>query len=409
LNFDNSIARIYSLVDHWFGLPGETELEKTHKRVILVMQVLGIPVNVFFICFFYTHFEYYTIPFYCVTAYFGIIALMLIHLYLKKRFHQSVILALVFAIFILSVIIHIGKCGFYKSSGTILYGMVAPALVTVGVNRRKGILAMIGYLFIVFILLKIEPTLTQFGPPEVPPKIALILFSINISTTGIFILGSLILLINEAIDSLDRADSLLLNILPESVANRLKKSTDVIADRYDEATVVFIDIVGFTSLSSSLDATDVVKRLNKVFSFFDELTTIHGLEKIKTIGDSYMAAAGIPEPCDDHAERVIRFAVDVLKGMQTESFWEEQQNLSVRIGANTGPAVAGVIGTHKFIYDLWGDTVNIASRMESTGIPNKIQVTASTYSKVKHLYTFQKRKGVDIKGKGIIDTYLVIE
>ncbi|NJL00833.1 MAG: PAS domain S-box protein [Spirulinaceae cyanobacterium SM2_1_0] len=204
-----------------------------------------------------------------------------------------------------------------------------------------------------------------------------------------------------------RTEKLLLNILPQPIAERLKQEVTTIADSFDEATVLFADLVGFTEMAAHYPPIELVEKLNLIFSIFDLLTEQYGLEKIKTIGDAYMVVGGLPKPRPDHADAIANMALDMLEAIAQVNR-ETQQNFVIRIGINTGSVVAGVIGTKKFIYDLWGDTVNIASRMESHGLPNSIQVTASTYERLQDHYQFQPRGPLEIKGKGKMITYLLL-
>src|SRR5215831_21000921 len=178
-------------------------------------------------------------------------------------------------------------------------------------------------------------------------------------------------------------EALLLNILPGEIANRLKQGENEIADNFADVTVLFGDIVGFTVLSSRISAAEIVDMLNGLFSRFDQAANELGIEKIKTIGDCYMAVCGLPNACSDHAEKMARMALRMVEATREYSN-QTGLNLQIRIGLNSGPVVAGVIGTSKFIYDLWGDTVNLASRMESTGVPGEIQVTRSVYEQLKN-------------------------
>ncbi|MEG4628104.1 adenylate/guanylate cyclase domain-containing protein [Microcoleus sp. AR_TQ3_B6] len=203
-----------------------------------------------------------------------------------------------------------------------------------------------------------------------------------------------------------KSEQLLLNVLPAAIALRLKDNEHNIAESFAEVTVMFADIVGFTELSSRISATAVVEVLNDIFSAFDHLADRHGLEKIKTIGDAYMVVGGLPTPREDHAEAIANMAIDMLHEIRILSL-EHSEPFSIRIGICSGPVVAGVIGLKKFIYDLWGDTVNIASRMESHGITGCIQVTAETYELLKDKYTFEKRGAIQVKGKGYMVTYLM--
>jgi len=199
-------------------------------------------------------------------------------------------------------------------------------------------------------------------------------------------------------------EDLLYNIMPSPIAQRLKLQESLIADSFDEVTVLFADLVNFTELSAQIPATQLVDLLNKIFSVFDHLTQKHGLEKIKTIGDAYMVVGGLPTPRPDHAEAVVEMALDMQQAI-TRFQRNDGKPFNLRIGINTGPVVAGVIGTKKFAYDLWGDTVNVASRMESQGVAGSIQVTTATYKILKDKYVFEARDAIAVKGKGEMITY----
>lgn len=201
-----------------------------------------------------------------------------------------------------------------------------------------------------------------------------------------------------------KAELLLLNVLPQPIAERLKRGSQTIADSFSDAAILFADIVDFTGLAATLEPTQLVKLLNDVFSVFDQLVERYGLEKIKTIGDAYMAVGGVPLPHPGALAAIADLALD----MQREVSQFQRQDgspLSLRIGINHGPVIAGVIGTRKFIYDLWGDAVNVASRMESQGEPGKIQVTETVYQQLRHAYHLVPRGEVAIKGKGKMQTY----
>jgi class 3 adenylate cyclase len=210
----------------------------------------------------------------------------------------------------------------------------------------------------------------------------------------------------------EKSERLLLNILPKPIADQLKQEHRIIADNFAEVTVLFADIVNFTALSAELSPKALVELLNEIFSTFDALAAQYGLEKIKTIGDAYLVVGGLPMPRSDHAEAVAEMALDMQTSLShlspsivppTSPF----APLRLRIGINTGPVGAGVIGTTKFAYDLWGDTVNTASRMETTGLPGRIQVTAETYSRLRDRYQFEERGAIEVKGKGQMVTYFL--
>lgn len=205
----------------------------------------------------------------------------------------------------------------------------------------------------------------------------------------------------------EETERLLLNILPREIADRLKEPHQTIADHFDDVTVLFADLVGFTEWSSRLSPIDVVEQLNVIFSRFDKIISDYKLEKIKTIGDAYMLVGGLPRPSPDHTQKIADVALKMQ--MIIQQFNQEyQQDLNLRIGIHRGAVVAGVIGTSKFIYDLWGDTVNIASRMESHGVPGMIQITPEVYERLKDEYECNQRSPIYIKGKGSMITYFLM-
>lgn len=208
------------------------------------------------------------------------------------------------------------------------------------------------------------------------------------------------------LDEQNKSERLLLNILPESVARQLKQEHRTIADSFTGVTVLFADIVGFTQMAAGIPPQDMVTLLNQIFSNFDGLVEKHNLEKIKTIGDAYMVVGGLPIAREDHTEAIAEMALDMQEAI-SQFDGQQGQPFRMRIGIHTGPVVAGVIGVKKFIYDLWGDTVNVASRMESQGVPGCIQVTQAVYERLRHQYLFEERGAIEIKGKGKMMTYLL--
>lgn len=205
----------------------------------------------------------------------------------------------------------------------------------------------------------------------------------------------------------DQSEKLLLNILPHTIAQQLKQGVYPIAESFPSATVLFADLVGFTQLSTEVPAVELVELLNKIFSLFDRLAERYGVEKIKTIGDAYMVAGGLPQPHPDCAKAIAQMALDMQREVRQLAA-ETGIPLTIRIGINNGPVVAGVIGIKKFIYDLWGDAVNTASRMESHGIPGQIQVSEVTYFLLRDRFQFESRGAINVKGKGMMKTYLLL-
>lgn len=204
-----------------------------------------------------------------------------------------------------------------------------------------------------------------------------------------------------------RSEQLLLNILPREIVTRMNGGETIIADRRSDVTILFADLVAFTRLTSRLSAGDLVHLLNSLFSEFDRLALSLGVEKIKTLGDSYMVAGGLPEARADHAHAVADMALAMIATVERMNR-ESPIALQMRIGIHSGDVVAGVIGTHKFVYDIWGDAVNIASRMESHSLPNRIQISAATYQHLHKRFRLEPHGSVDVKGKGLMDTYFLL-
>jgi adenylate cyclase len=250
-----------------------------------------------------------------------------------------------------------------------------------------------------------EPWVSQHAA-VIPAPLATAFFVLNI--VGVSLTAYLLLQYSvRARDSaLERSEALLLNILPGSIAQRLKRETGIIAESHPDVTVVFADVVDFTPFAERTAPERVVGVLDEIFSMFDLLAERLGLEKIKTVGDAYMVVAGLPDPRPDHAEAGAEMALamqEQLGRLGTALGLE----LEIRIGMQSGPVIAGVIGRRKFIYDLWGDTVNTASRMESSGLPGRIQVTEAVYERLRSTYDFEARGEIEVKGKGRLRTYLM--
>jgi len=206
----------------------------------------------------------------------------------------------------------------------------------------------------------------------------------------------------------EKSEKLLLNVLPREIASMLKESEETIAERFENVSILFADLVNFTPLSAEVSPEQMVDLLNEIFSYFDKLVARHDLEKIRTIGDNYMVASGVPRQRTDHAHVL----ADVALGMR--DYLEELpaqygNKIRFRLGMNSGSVVGGVIGRHKFHYDIWGDAVNLASRMESQGVPGKIQITCDTRNLIKDAYNCERRGEVDIKGKGMIETWFLMD
>jgi guanylate cyclase len=234
----------------------------------------------------------------------------------------------------------------------------------------------------------------------------LVFFAMNLGIASMVVFGFAAYFVGSALAEKQKADRLLRNILPEKIARTLKSRDGVIAEEFESVSVLFADIVDYTTFSSDKKPSEVVSRLNDIFQQFDELADRHGLEKIKTIGDAYMVVGGLPERKDRHENAIANMALEMMEVVQ-RSRRSDGEPFSLRIGIHSGPVVAGVIGMRKFAYDLWGDAVNLASRLESSGIPGRIQVSDEFYMRLKSDFAFEKRGAVNLKGKGAIAVHFL--
>lgn len=307
--------------------------------------------------------------------------------------------------------------GFIYGSAVIVWAFAGAMSAFIFASRRQATLAFGLFVALVLISGVLDARLMEAAEPLAAPVIRLF-FVMNIVAVGIVAAAGFFYFTHQrdadqaelrtALAALDaeraRSDGLLRNILPDSVADRLKDGHQIVADRYEAVTVVFADIVGFAPMAARLPPDDVVSLLDGVFSDLDALAETHGLLRIKTMGDAYMAAAGVPDPLppEEGAKAAAAMALALVSRLGA-SF----PDVEVRVGMHTGPAVAGVIGRRTYAYDLWGDAVNVASRMESHGLPGNIQVSAATWTLIRDEFGGRHRGRIDIKGLGPMDTYLL--
>ena len=299
--------------------------------------------------------------------------------------------------------------GFLPSGVVGVWGILAPlgALVFLPVRQAVGwFVAFLAVFLATGILGEIA-----FSDAALPGWFSSAMLALNVVFAGTIVFTLLAFFAEQRRSALaelqverDKAEGLLLNVLPASIADRLREETGTIADSFDAASIVFADVADFTPLAQRLPAADVVGLLDRLFSRFDELVEQHGLEKIKTIGDCYMVASGVPTARPDHARAAALLALDMREAVRSTT-WLGQHNLALRIGIGSGPVVAGVIGRKRFLYDLWGDAVNTASRMESHGTPGEIQITRDTYEMLKDEFACRPRGMVTVKGKGELPTW----
>jgi len=307
---------------------------------------------------------------------------------------------------ILPLLLQFSLGGFVYASAVVVWAFAAPLgslLLRPARETPIWLAAFFGDLVVAALL---DGAAKQSATPLAPLAIN-ILFALNIAGIGTLTFVALSFFRAQRDAAEVRSEKLLLNVLPASIAVRLKRGEELIADHHDEISVLFADLAGFTVRSAQESPAETVAVLNEVFSVFDGLVRLYGLEKIRTIGDSYMVAAGAPEARPDHVHAICAMALDMQREvirLNGERDWD----LSFRIGINCGPAVAGIVGREKFHYDLWGDTVNIASRMESHGLADQIQVTEGVYERLKSEFVFERRGVIEVKGKGPTLTYLLV-
>lgn len=323
-------------------------------------------------------------------------------------FYRSSQLAL---ILLLPFLLMIALGGFVESSAVILWSLICPfGALLFGEPRRATpwFVAYAGLVVLSAFLQRLEP-----ASNGLPPTLVLIFFVLNITAvSGIafVLLHWFVQQKDEALSLLrverEKSEGLLLNILPREIAAILKDGARTIADHFDGASILFADMVGFTPLSARLPPRELVDLLNEVFSKFDALVEKYDLEKIRTIGDSYMVASGVPRVRADHARALALMALDIQDYIRHDPVCTGRQ-IDFRIGINSGPVVAGVIGRKKFIYDLWGDAVNTASRMESHGLPGMIQISRDTFELLKDEFVCEPRGAIMVKGKGEMQTWIL--
>ncbi len=302
--------------------------------------------------------------------------------------------------------------GFEASSGIAIWAILAPVGALLIVGYRQSLPWFGLFVALVGVSWLLNSTFAASALP-IPARLKDLYFAINLlgTATILYIVMSYFqsqkeMVMDTLAEEQKKTEKLLLNVLPASVAIKLKNNDFDNAKDHEAVTIMFADMANFTQISADMTATSLINLLNQVFTRFDDLTEKYSAEKIKTIGDSYMVVSGAPEARADHAEVIVKMALDI-KDILAEISISSGKNLKMRIGINSGPAVSGVIGTSKFSYDLWGDTVNVASRMEQYGVPGKIQVTEATYQLLKHKYKFKKRGEIEIKGKGKVTTYFL--
>jgi guanylate cyclase len=333
-------------------------------------------------------------------------AINLVVLARTKRFDRYAIV-LILLVTILPVFVSVALGGLEGSAGGFIFAFVGPLFAVLTLGPRRATAWLLLYLAILVGLILVDPIVREaIAPQPYERRLFYWLANLSVPLVIIFFLVRYSEQRRGAAQAL--ADDLLSNAIPISIAARLKRGERRIAQAYPETTVLFADLVGFTPWAQRTDPARVVGFLDGLFTRFDELAVEAGVEKIKTIGDSYMAVAGAPEPMDDHAAAAVRLAQGML-GTLADARADLDAPLELRIGLASGPVVGGVIGQRRILFDLWGETVNTASRMESSGVPGRIQVAPSTRELLGDSFRFEEREAVEVKGLGRMTRYLVAD
>lgn len=329
----------------------------------------------------------------------GLMGVKLVWLYFSRSWRGPLYFLLTCNLLV-AVALHWVVGGFVATRGLLFSALVGPIFAAFLLPTRQAIAWLLVSLSTISLAVVAAPALPE--PSHLPQWLFSVMTIHNLALPGATAAVAVMYAVHQVRRERERSEQLLLNILPADVAATLKNGASTIADHHGAASVLFADIVDFTPLSARLTPLQTVELLNAVFSDMDALAEKHGLEKIKTVGDCYMVAAGVPRPRPDHARATALLALEMMEQVGA------RHGVRMRIGIASGPVVAGVIGRKKFSYDLWGDTVNLASRMESHGEPGRIQVAPDTYELLRSQFRCEYRGQVTVKGKGAMDTWYLV-
>ena len=408
--FQKFLVKTFHLLSRYAADPEDSE-ELRIKKIIAITAGILAPLNWLPYGLLYLAFNERSAAFVCAIA-IVLHILVLLH-YSVFRNYDAVVYSFNF-VFILAVTsIHLLLGGFAQSGMVMLFLFASPIYLVVAYKPRQSLFLFLATAAIFSIAAILEPYYLRTSN-NLPQNVITALLVINcLLVTSYLILGVYYfvwqneILSRKVLGEQAKSESLLLNILPKDIVAILKNQNRVIADQFDSTTILFADVVNFTPMSATLTPVELVVLLNEVYSYFDTLVEKYELEKIKTIGDCYMVAAGVPRRRSDHALVLTRLALDIREYVSQNEF--HGHKLSFRIGLNSGSVVAGVIGKKKFAYDLWGDAVNTASRMESHSAGGSIQVTEATYDLIKEEFVCDPRGTIQVKGKGEMPVWFVIE
>jgi guanylate cyclase len=336
---------------------------------------------------------------YAVISFFSIIHFGWTRHYRFFRFSQLALILL------LPFLLMVALGGFVNGGAVVLWALICPLGALLFNEPRQAPRWFLAFLSLVVLSGFLQPYVRQAN--NLSSALVIVFFVLNLIGVGSLVFIMVSYFVGQKNIFQQKSETLLLNILPREIAAILKNGSRTIADHYAEASVLFADMVGFTPLAAQLPPVEMVELLNEVFSFFDSLLDKYDVEKIRTIGDSYMVASGIPRRRPDHAQALARMALEIRDYTATHTF-RQGRRVNFRIGINSGSMMGGVIGRRKFVYDVWGDTVNIASRMESHGVSGAIQITRATYELIQDEFVCEPRGTVNVKGKGEMEVWVVM-
>jgi adenylate cyclase len=404
-----ALTTIFTIITR-IGYSAKDTPEIRMEKAILVSASLALIFITF--CYGLVYLFYLEVAASLISLSFSAITILCLGVLSRTGRHREIL----FVLFLLGLVLPFAHTlilgGLWNSSVVIIWSLMIP-IGTILYYKRKYILWWWwAYLALLVGSVLLQPFVAREN--NLPDWLIHTLFILNIGSLSMIILVLLSFFIrkkDEAYHLLrieeEKAENLLLNILPPEIASILKNGEKTIADHFDGASILFADLVGFTPLTRHLEPVKVVELLNEIFSHFDLLVEKYGVEKIRTIGDNYLVAAGVPRPQPDHARRLAQMGLEMRAYIQGK--WANgDPPINFRIGINSGPVIGGVIGRKKFVYDIWGDAVNIASRMESQGVAGQIQVTRATYELICEEFQCEPRGALEIKGRGKMDTYFLV-
>lgn len=383
-------------------LPTDTEEERLHKALLTFIATLT---GIIAILWGLVYLALDQILSGSIVLSYAVTSLLSLGYFLSTQHYRFFRFVQLLLLLILPFVLQWSVGGFAEASAVIIWALLAPLGALMFSGPRQAVPWFIAFLGLTVTSRILHPWL-PLHTEEIPFVFSQIFYGMNLAVFSTVMFLLLQYFVRERNLAKAQSEELLLNVFPATVAERLKTHPDTIADAFDDVSVLFADLVDFTGLSARTKPRDLVQLLNAVFTSFDQLAERHGLEKIKTIGDAYLVAGGLLLPTPNHLHATADMALDMLKTLATHRTPDDQP-LNLRIGLHAGPAVAGVIGRKKFIYDVWGETVNTASQMESHGVDGAIQVTEDTYRRLEKDYLFTRRGPIAIKGRGELTTYLL--